>query len=534
MFYLFLFIISLFLTALATLGVKKLAIFLKVIDWPDKTGEGRKIHKQGIPLLGGLGIFVIYFALLFIFSDRFLAGDLNFSHLLAFSLGALVIVIGGAIDDKYNLAPQQQIIFPLLAIALLIFGGVGIERISNPFGGQIDLGSFAFISQGLLIVWLLGMMYTTKLLDGVDGLVSGVGAIGALVIFLFTLTTRYFQPDIALAAVLLLGSLSGFLIFNWHPAKIFLGEGGSLLIGYILGVLAIISGGKIAIALLVMGIPVLDVLWTIFRRILQGKNPWRFADKKHLHHRLLNLGLTQRQTVLVFFTFSSIFGISGLFLQSRGKFFALLVLALIMIIIVIVFNYLDRRFVSEKPKLLLHVCCAPCSSYITRDVLSSRYQVIWYFYNSNLNTLQEYKKRLAAVKMVASRFNISLIVEPYKHPAWLEKVKGREADLECGPRCQICYFDRLFQTAKMAKKKKIKIFSTSLLVSPYKNTELIGEIGKKLALEYELEFLAENFQANDGYRLSQNLAKELGLYRQKFCGCEFSFRPEKSDLKKIF
>ncbi len=144
-------------------------------------------------------------------------------------------------DDKYNLAPQQQIIFPLLAIALLIFGGVGIERISNPFGGQIDLDSFAFISQGLLIVWALGMMYTTKLLDGVDGLVSGVGAIGALVIFLFTLTTRYFQPDIALAAVLLLGSLSGFLIFNWHPAKIFLGEGGSLLIGYILGVLAIIS-----------------------------------------------------------------------------------------------------------------------------------------------------------------------------------------------------------------------------------------------------------------------------------------------------
>jgi UDP-GlcNAc:undecaprenyl-phosphate GlcNAc-1-phosphate transferase len=93
---------------------------------------------------------------------------------------------------------------------------------------------------------------------------------------------------------------------------------------------------------------------------LQGKNPWRFADKKHLHHRLLNLGLTQRQTVFSLFAFSSIFGISGLFLQSRGKFFALLVLALIMIIIVIVFNYLDRHFVSEKPKLLLHVCCAPC------------------------------------------------------------------------------------------------------------------------------------------------------------------------------
>jgi UDP-N-acetylmuramyl pentapeptide phosphotransferase/UDP-N-acetylglucosamine-1-phosphate transferase len=218
---------------------------------------------------------------------------------------------------------------------------VEIAKITNPFGGLVDLRALAFISPFLITLWLLGMMYTTKLLDGVDGLVSGVSAIGGLVIFLFTLTTRYYQPDIAFAAILLAGVAAGFLIFNWHPAKIFLGEGGSLLLGYILGVLAIISGGKIAIALLIMGIPILDVAWTIIRRLVQGKNPFKFADRQHLHHRLLALGLGQRTTVLIFYILSLVFGLSGLFLQSRGKFWALIAVISLMFLLVIGLGFLD-------------------------------------------------------------------------------------------------------------------------------------------------------------------------------------------------
>jgi len=135
----------------------------------------------------------------------------------------------------------------------------------------------------------------------------------------------------------------GFLFFNWHPAKIFLGEGGSLLLGFILGVLAIISGGKIAIALLVMGIPILDVIWTIIRRLVAGKNPFKFADRGHLHFRLLDLGLGQKRTVLIFYFLAAIFGVSGLFLQSLGKVFALLILFAIMLVLVIGFSYLDRK-----------------------------------------------------------------------------------------------------------------------------------------------------------------------------------------------
>ncbi|NLZ74503.1 hypothetical protein GX917_01175 [Candidatus Falkowbacteria bacterium] len=521
MFYFFIFFTSLVLTAGITVLVRKAAISLNILDQPDEGGHGRKIHRQPIPLLGGMAIFLAYFILLFIFARHFLSGNLRWSHLLAFFIGALILVIGGALDDKYNLPPRKQIIFPLLAIAVVILGGVEIEKITNPFtGGYIDLNSLAIISPLLIAFWLLGMMYTTKLLDGVDGLVTGITAIGGFVIFLFTTTTRYFQPDIAFASILLTGTALGFLIFNWHPAKIFLGEGGSLLLGYILGVLAIISGGKIAIALLIMGIPILDVFWTILRRLINKQNPFKSADKKHLHHRLLDLGLGQRGTVLLFYFLALSFGLSGLFLQSRGKFLALILLVVIMFGLVVTFWFMDRK--NKKPSLLLHVCCAPCASYISRDILLPQYKLTWYFDNPNLNSLEEYNKRLAAVKFVATKLAIPLIVEPYKHEAWLEKVKGRETDPERGKRCHLCYRDRLSRTALLAQKKKFTYFSTSLLLSPYKDTEAIKKISLSLTAENGPKFLDIDFQANNGYQRSQELAKELGLYRQKFCGCEFS------------
>jgi len=348
MIYLYIFLIAFVLTAILTALVRKIALYFNIIDRPNLVVGSRKIHSQAIPLLGGLAIFIAYFSVLFWQSDYFLAGNLAWPQLLGFFSGAILLVIGGFLDDKYNLSAKIQIIFPLLAILAVILGGVEIAKITNPFGGIINLQSLVVVSPLLIIFWLLGMMYTTKLLDGVDGLVSGVGAIGGIIIFLFTLTTRYYQPDIALAALILTATCLGFLLFNFNPAKIFLGESGSLLLGYILGVLAIISGGKIAIALLVMGIPVLDVIWTIVRRLIKGKNPFKNPDKQHLHYRLLDLGLSQRQTVLVFYSLSLLFGLGGLFLQSRGKFWALVALLLIMLAMVISFSYLDLKKKKAK------------------------------------------------------------------------------------------------------------------------------------------------------------------------------------------
>lgn len=551
MFYFFIFFSALILSATLTILVRKLAIFLKIVDLPSAS---RKIHTSPIPLLGGLAIFIAYFGLLFLFKDYFLAGSLKINHLWGFFFGGLIIISGGFLDDKYNLPPRYQVVFPLLAILAVIFGGVEIAKITNPFGGFLDLNGWFLISPLLIAIWLLGLMYTTKLLDGVDGLVSGLGTIGALIIFLFTLTTRYYQPDLSFAAILLAGAISGFLIFNFNPAKIFLGEGGSLLIGYLLGVLAVISGGKIAIALLVMGIPILDVAWTIIRRLLKGKNPFRFADREHLHHRFLALGLSQKQTVFIFYSLSLIFGLSGLFLQSRGKLFALLIILGIMFFLVVLFWRLDRRAKtlslktetiktwpdaasrenvpgcqSLKPALLFHICCAPCGAYLSRERLLPVYNLTWYFYNPNLNSQEEYDRRLAAVKLVAEKFNIPLIIEPYSHKNWLVQIKGQENTPEKGKRCQICYRDRLEKTARLAQTKKFDFFSTSLLVSPYKDTEAIKKISLNLAQDYQIKFLDSDFQADNGYQKSQNLAKELGIYRQKFCGCEYSFSSTKQD-----
>ncbi len=337
---------SLILSSLFTFLAIKIAFKLGIVDNP---GLERKIHKTSTPLLGGVAVFFAFVILALIYKNDLLAGDLELHHLLGVLMGSTFLMIGGVLDDKYDLGPGKQFIFPILAVLAVVIGGVGIEKITNPFGGLTyldqlripiaDFGGgmhyFMVIADTFTILWLLGMMYTTKLLDGMDGLVTGVTAIGAFIIFLFTMTTKYYQPDIGIAALILAGVCLGFLVFNWHPAKIFLGESGSLFLGFILGVLAIISGGKIAIALLVMGIPILDVVWTIIRRLAAGKNPLKFADRKHLHFRLFDLGLGVRKTVLIFYLFSFVFGLSALFLQSRGKLLTLGGLVIIMLGMVI-------------------------------------------------------------------------------------------------------------------------------------------------------------------------------------------------------
>lgn len=336
-FYLQIFIITILLSAGLTFLVLKITKKLNITDRPD---SDRKFHQGNVPLLGGSAIFLAFFIVLFFYRGQLLSGDLLPNHWFGFFIGACFLMIGGFLDDKYNLKPAWQFIFPCLAVISVIAGGVQIEKITNPFGGYFYLG---LSSAALIAFWLLGMMYTTKLLDGLDGLVTGLSSIGSLVIFLFTLTPKYYQPDLALAALILAAASLGFLFFNWHPAKIFLGEGGSLFLGYALGVLAVISGGKIAVALLVMGIPILDVLWTIIRRLASGKNPFKFADRQHLHFRLVGAGLSARIAVLLYYAVAIIFGLSALFLQSIGKIFALIALAAIMLLTVVFFAYLDRK-----------------------------------------------------------------------------------------------------------------------------------------------------------------------------------------------
>lgn len=333
--------------------IKRLAWRLAIIDRPDQV---RKLQSQPIALLGGWAIFIALTVVALIFHKYLVIGDLSYRHWLGVWLGGLILMIGGSLDDRYNLSPQKQIIFPLLAVLAVIIGGIGIKKITGFDGQLVFLNTWQislFSWQGMVrhfvvlvdlftFFWLMGMMYTTKLLDGVDGLVTGLVGIGSLVVGLFTLTTKYYQPDITLVAFILAAACAGFLVFNWSPAKIYLGDGGSLLLGYLLGVLAIISGGKIAIALLIMGVPILDVVWVIIRRLFNGQNPLRTADRKHLHQRLVDLGWGAKRTVLIYYTVSLVFGLSALFLQSQGKRLALLLVIILMTIVVIRFSLLDK------------------------------------------------------------------------------------------------------------------------------------------------------------------------------------------------
>ena len=347
------FLLAFGLVILLTLLIKKLALKWQIVDRPGVSPE-RKIQKASVPLLGGLAIFLSFSLVMLgytLFSDRVLGGYMLPKYLIGITIGGLLLMIGGFLDDKYNLKPRRQIIWPILACLVIIASGIGITYITNPFGGTVYLDNikiklftldglpyyFTLFADVFGFIWLLSMMYTTKLLDGLDGLVSGMTTIGAIVIFFLSLNKEVAQPETALLAIILAGASLGFLLFNFHPARIFLGEGGSLWTGFMLGVLSIISGAKIATTLLIMGIAILDVIWVIIRRLFfEKKSPFGTADRKHLHFRLLDVGLSHRQAVLFLWFFSLCFGLTALFFKGQQKLITLIVLATVMLILALI------------------------------------------------------------------------------------------------------------------------------------------------------------------------------------------------------
>lgn len=178
-------------------------------------------------------------------------------------------------------------------------------------------------------------------------------------------------------------------------------------------------------------------------------------------------------------------------------------------------------------KLLLHSCCAPCSTHVI-EVLKSQYDVTVFYYNPNVFPKEEFEKRLAEQKRYAEIVGVSLLTETYDEGEYLQRVKGLEGEKEGGKRCDVCFELRLKKTAEVAKKNGFDIFATTLSVSPHKNSLIINMIGNKVAEEYDIPFLAESFKKKDGYLDSIRLSKKYNLYRQNYCGCRFSIRKENS------
>ncbi len=180
-------------------------------------------------------------------------------------------------------------------------------------------------------------------------------------------------------------------------------------------------------------------------------------------------------------------------------------------------------------KLLLHSCCGPCSTHVI-EVLKDRYDLTIIYFNPNIFPFEEYQKRLEEQKRYAKLMHIDVIEGDYDEQTFLQLAKGHELDKEGGDRCSICFEIRLGQTAKVAKQRGFDLFATTLSVSPHKNTAQINSIGQKVAKQYGVEFLPENFKKQDGYLDSIRLSKQYNLYRQNYCGCRFSIRKEKSEL----
>lgn len=324
-----------YLLAVATTRIVHRA---SAVDHP--TG-GRKIHNRSVPLWGGLGIALsivcFSFVLLFLNASDIFSFSLDGARvhqLIGFATGVVILLVGGLIDDVRPLGPRTQIIFPIFAALAVIMGGTGIIQVTHPFHrGALSLVwwqgyGLSLPSDLITFVWLLVAIYATKLLDGLDGLVAGLTVIGSGLVASLSLSPAYYQPGVAVFSGILGGAYAGFLPRNFYPARQFLGEAGSTLAGFSLGFLAILSGAKIAIALVVLAIPITDLALVALRRIRRGDS-WYAGDDTHLHFRLLRIGLSQPAAVCLFWGISLFAGIVALTMQTKGKLFLISALVLL-------------------------------------------------------------------------------------------------------------------------------------------------------------------------------------------------------------
>jgi UDP-GlcNAc:undecaprenyl-phosphate GlcNAc-1-phosphate transferase len=280
----------------------------------DRPGP-RRWHQGAIPRTGGLALFVAFMAaaLLAQWLPVPRQDPKELTRFLGIALGSILLFVVGYVDDRFELRPGPlylaQAVAGLIAIACLVF----IERVMNPFTNEIAVFPYPF-TVAFTLVWIMGIINTVNFLDGVDGLATGVAAIvsGLLAIHML----REGQYSVALLPLALLGATLGFLPYNFHPARTFLGSVGSLMLGYLIATLGIAAGAKLALVLLVLSIPIVDVAWLMVSRLRAGQSIGH-ADRRHLHFRLIDLGLSQRQVVLLYYAYCLLFGAAALLINSR-------------------------------------------------------------------------------------------------------------------------------------------------------------------------------------------------------------------------
>ncbi len=325
--------VALITSLLATPLVIKLAWTLGIVDDPTKNKQAKVIHTYPVPRGGGLAIFlsVAVASLLFLPIDK---------HLIGILLGSMLCVGVGLVDDKWNLNPYLRLMLNIVSALVVVGAGIGIAFLSNPFGGIIHLDqprisffvwgashSVWVLSDIFAVLWIVFLMNIVNWSSGIDGQLSGVVPIAAIVIGLLSLKFGgdATQWPIVVLAMILAGAFLGFLPFHFFPQKIMPGYGGTTLAGFLLAVLSILSNAKVGTLVMVLGIPIFDGLFAIARRVALGKSPvW--GDRGHLHHRLLDLGWGKRKVVIFYWGVTLVLGILALHLNSQQKVYTMLMI----------------------------------------------------------------------------------------------------------------------------------------------------------------------------------------------------------------
>jgi len=347
--YLITFTLAFIVSFSATPIAKKLAFKIGAVDVPR---DKRRMHKKPIARLGGTAIFMgflisVLFAVISI-PNIFKANR----ELVGLLVGILIIEIMGILDDVKQLRARTKLMFQILAaLAVVIIGNTHIESITNPFAPSGISMLSGYISYPLTVLWIVGITNAVNLIDGLDGLAAGVSSISSLSLFFISLLRTDIDINVviytSIITIALAGATLGFLPFNFNPAKIFMAESGAAFLGFTLSVISIQGTLKsyatisIAIPLLVLGVPLFDTIFAIFRRLINGR-PIMEADRGHLHHRLIDMGLSHKQSVVMIYTVSAALGLCAIVLADRG-----ILSAMILLVAVSVFIIGGAKFMSE-------------------------------------------------------------------------------------------------------------------------------------------------------------------------------------------
>ncbi|HEY8911136.1 MAG TPA: MraY family glycosyltransferase [Desulfosporosinus sp.] len=330
--YVLTFVMALVIAVTATPISMKLAKRWGAIAYPG----GRHVHSRPIPCLGGLAMYAAFWiaALVILVWDKSYSMDASsIMQIWGLFLGSTIILVVGIWDDIRGMRPLVKLFCQIAAASVLVFFGFTMNNISLPLFGPVDfeLRGLSAIGVVLMIFWVVGLVNTVNVSDGLDGLAGGICFIVALL--LFWSANRIGQFPAAHLTLALAGALLGFLFFNFPPARVFMGDSGSMFLGYIIGGLSIMGLLKTAtilglvFPLLVLGMPVTDLTFAIIRRKLRGQSI-ATADRGHLHHRLLDAGLTQRQAVLLMYGISACFGVAAVLGANGQWIWALVVLVI--------------------------------------------------------------------------------------------------------------------------------------------------------------------------------------------------------------